>query len=116
VGFFFVFSGKPSHPAPSPREPMKSVMTGPDYILDIKGLSQKGAPATPANATDQPSNAAALAGRPWLAIQWKCCSTYSRVYRNAAGDAYEGRCPRCSKAVRAKVGEGGTSSRFFEAD
>ena len=96
-------------------------MTGPDYILDIKGLSPKGSPSpaatssTPApSPTDQPSSTS-LTGRPWLAIQWKCCSTYSRVYRNAAGDAYDGRCPRCGKPVRVKVGEGGTSSRFFEA-
>ena len=97
-------------------------MTGPDYILDIKGLSPKGTPSSPASTPatppardSDPSTSKSLTGRPWLAIQWKCCTTYSRVYRNAAGDAYEGRCPRCGKPVRVKVGEGGTSSRFFEA-
>ncbi|MEX2216748.1 MAG: hypothetical protein WD768_21720 [Phycisphaeraceae bacterium] len=80
----------------------------PDYILDLS--------TSPRNAAgSKVDNPASLRGRPWLAIQWKCCSVYSRVYRNAAGTAYDARCPRCGRVIHVQVGEGGTSSRFFEA-
>lgn len=80
----------------------------PDYIVDIAGLDSQSD-----NAVNNRQNG--LQGRPWLAVKWRCCSVYSRVYRNARGDAYEGRCPKCASPVRARIGEGGTSSRFFEA-
>ena len=83
----------------------------PDYILDIQGLTPE--PSAAPEAQDSP--APAFRGRPWLAVHWRCCNVYSRIYRNADGSAYEGRCPRCNKAVRAVVGPGGTTSRFFEA-
>ncbi len=54
-------------------------------------------------------------GRPWLAIKWKCCQTYSRVYRRADATAYVGRCPKCQRQINVPVGQGGTSARFFEA-
>ena len=80
-------------------------VTGPDYIVD---LSTRPDP-TPASTRTSP------AGRPWIAVRWRCCSTYSRIYRHRDATAYEGRCPRCGKSVRARVGEGGTDQRFFEA-
>ncbi len=83
-------------------------MNGPDYIVDIDGVST---PQGQGAAEDQ-SN---LRGRPWLAVQWKCCSTYSRIYRNEAGTRYEGRCPKCQRPVSVRVGPGGTNHRFFEA-
>lgn len=85
----------------------------PDYILDLSSVHQPTA--------DKPSGGGAggvaggAQGRPWIAVQWKCCRTYSRIYRNKQGTAYEGRCPKCGKQVRASVGEGGTNNRFFEA-
>ncbi len=79
-------------------------MSGPDYILDVSGLAKREAP-----------KASSFVGRPWLAVRWRCCSVYSRVYRNREGTAYEGRCPRCGAPVRARVGTGGTDQRFFEA-
>lgn len=79
--------------------------SSPDYIVDISGLK----PQTASGDTR------VLRDRPWLAVKWLCCSTYSRVYRNRRGDAYEGRCPKCGSPVKARIGEGGTSSRFFEA-
>ncbi len=85
------------------------MMAGPDYIVDIQSLKQRGA------AHEATRGSSSLTGRPWLAVHWQCCQVYTRVYRNAAGTAYEGRCPRCGKQVSAKVGPGGTHARFFEA-
>jgi hypothetical protein len=79
------------------------VASNPDYILDVSGLPPQ-QPPKPVRES-----------RPWISVSWNCCSTYSRVYRNKAGDAYEGRCPKCGQPVIATIGPGGTSSRFFEA-
>ena len=82
-------------------------MAGPDYVVEIAGLQQ---PAPPhSNVSNR------LRDRPWVSVRWNCCGVYSRVYRNAAATAYEGRCPRCTAPVRAAIGPGGTSSRVFEA-
>lgn len=83
-------------------------MSGPDYIVDIDGV---GSP----NQSREVSVKASLRGRPWLSVHWKCCSVYSRIYCNQTGDLYEGRCPKCGSPVTARVGPGGTSNRFFEA-
>ena len=53
--------------------------------------------------------------RPWISIWFDCCHTYQRVYRNQAGTEYNGRCPKCLRLVRLKVGAGGTSARQFTA-
>ncbi|HEX7009555.1 MAG TPA: hypothetical protein VF184_06205 [Phycisphaeraceae bacterium] len=83
-------------------------MSGPDYIVDIASLKAH-------RCAQGGQSAASLRGRPWLAVHWKCCQVYSRIYRNRQGDAYEGRCPRCGSPVRARIGPGGTDARFFEA-
>jgi hypothetical protein len=100
---------------------------GPDYIVQVGGLRPDGtpighgAPFEPAAQTTAEPDAAGpgveggLRDRPWLAVRWRCCEVYSRVYRNAQGTHYDGRCPRCARPVRAVVGEGGTDQRFFEA-
>ncbi len=93
-------------------------MRDPDYIIDIQGLEGSRGRLSP-KPTDQPAGINpqhSLRGRPWLSIYWKCCQTYSRVYRNRKGDAYEGRCPKCSAPVRALIGTDGTASRFFTAE
>jgi hypothetical protein len=76
----------------------------PDYVLDISDLSdeQHGAPAS--------------GERRWVGIQFDCCGVYVRVYRRLDQREYTGRCPRCLRQVRLRVGEGGTSARFFRAD
>jgi len=50
----------------------------------------------------------------FLGLKFTCCGVYSRVYVNRDGTAYEGRCPKCLKSVKLKIGEGGTDNRFFE--
>ena len=81
---------------------LTAVVGDPDYILNVAGLGGSAV-------------AQARRGRPWLAIHWRCCSVYSRIYRDPGAPAYQGRCPRCGKALRVPVGPGGTHHRFFEA-
>jgi hypothetical protein len=52
--------------------------------------------------------------RPWLGVKFVCAGAYLRVYRNRAGTAYTANCPKCGKCIRFRVGEGGSSQRFFE--
>lgn len=73
-----------------------------DYKLDISSLKS----SEPAASPRPPA-------RPFLSVLFRCCSVYQRVYRNAAGDKYEGRCPKCGRPVRFIVGAGGTNDRFF---
>jgi hypothetical protein len=53
--------------------------------------------------------------RRFLAIWFRCCHVYGRLYRNPSGTAYEGRCPKCGAKVRVLIGPDGTSQRMFEA-
>jgi len=90
-------------------------MTDRDYVIDIPGL--EGVTGRLANgASAGRSRATETTGRPWLSIYFKCCHTYTRIYRNRRGDAYEGRCPKCGSAVHAAIGPDGTPNRFFTAE
>jgi hypothetical protein len=71
-----------------------------DYRVEIPGVSSESADAS---ATT----------RPFLSVQFACCSVYQRIYRDKDELHYTGRCPRCGKPVKFAIGEGGTSSRFF---
>lgn len=84
-------------------------VAGPDYIVDFGGGG------TGHQNREHRGDPHGFVGRPWLAIHWRCCQVYNRVYRNSAGTAYEGACPRCGRPVRIRVGPGGTSDRFFQA-
>ena len=53
--------------------------------------------------------------RKYIGVKFNCCGVYLRVYVNRDGTAYEGRCPKCYKSVKFKIGSGGTDHRFFEA-
>lgn len=56
--------------------------------------------------------------RPFIGIHFKCCNVYGRIYKNSAGTAYCGHCPRCMRKVEAKCGYGasGVDQRIFQAE
>ena len=86
----------------------------PDYVVNISNLKpgSVGRYRPVQGAVDT----GGLRDRPWLAVHWKCCHAYNRVYRNAEGTMYEGACPKCGRRARARVGPEGVDARFFEAN
>ena len=49
----------------------------------------------------------------FVGIIFTCCNVYGRLYKNKEGTAYVGRCPKCMKSLRLKIGPGGCNARFF---
>lgn len=81
----------------------------PRDIVDIPGLAPQGREA--ARGSDQ----VPTASKAWLGIWFRCCHTYGRLYKNASGRMYAGRCPKCGSEASVRVGSGGSSRRLFEA-
>ena len=51
----------------------------------------------------------------YLGIMFNCCNIYGRIQKNKDGSAYVGRCPRCMRTIKIRVGDGGTGQRIFNA-
>jgi hypothetical protein len=84
----------------------------PDYILDVEGIEDD---STSGGGSRGNGNAASQGARSWIGVEFECCGVYQRIYRNRDGSAYEGKCPRCTRPVRVRIGPAGTSCRMFRA-
>ena len=85
----------------------------PDYIVEINGGRIEG--PTGDDASAQARDGGKTRNKRYISILFECCNVYQRIYRNRAGTAYEGHCPRCAKPLRVRIGPGGTDARFFRA-
>ena len=55
------------------------------------------------------------AARPYIGVLFECCAVYARVYRQPEDRVYSGRCPKCLRMLRVRVGRDGVSTRIFRA-
>ena len=77
----------------------------PDYLLNIDSLEDRA-----------DHRGARLPKRHWIGVRFDCCNVYHRIYKSKDGKFYRGRCPRCLRKVRLRVGPEGTDARFFVAE
>ena len=63
-----------------------------------------------------PASNTSTSSRPFLGVHFVRCRVYSRIYRNAPGTAYAGRCPRCGARLEIAIGAQGIGNRFFLFD
>lgn len=54
--------------------------------------------------------------RDFLGVRFQCAGAYARIYKAADGKSYQGRCPRCLKAIHVAIGASGQDSRQLIAD
>ena len=86
--------------------------------IDPQDSYSRNDPASPGNTAGdggaQDSSGQIGPNKRFLSILFRCCNTYGRLYPNAIGSHYEGRCPRCGARTRARIGSDGTDKRLFE--
>ena len=51
--------------------------------------------------------------RPFIGVQFQCCSVYARVTLNLQATAFIGHCPRCGRRVEFILSDSGSNQRFF---
>ncbi len=66
------------------------------------------------DTSDRTGRADPGTSRPVIGVFFACSNQYVRVLRNATGDGYLARCPRCAKTLTVRVGQGGSSQRMFK--
>lgn len=102
-----------------PTDPPPPLSDPRDYILELSTAPSPSPANTPTVPGPTPSSfnvqRSTLAPKPHLSIHFKCCNIYAPIYKDAAGTAYAGHCPRCAKPLRIPIAPGGTSARIFEA-
>lgn len=66
---------------------------------------------------NQPAPAAGRK-REHLGIHFRCCHLYGYIYKNKAGTAYTGWCPKCMRRVEVKISKtgGGSAQRIFQTN
>ncbi|HUO11113.1 MAG TPA: hypothetical protein VM008_22625 [Phycisphaerae bacterium] len=91
-------------PAPDNSDPR-------DYILDLSTNP------TPAQPTPPIENRKSKIENKidFLSIHFRCCHVYAPIYKNAAGTAYSGHCPRCHRPAEIAISPTGSPARIFEA-
>ncbi|MCL2306109.1 MAG: hypothetical protein FWC43_12265, partial [Planctomycetaceae bacterium] len=83
--------------------------------LDLTSEPNSTSRAPTAGTETQAKDSASAEQKKYVGVRFHCCGLYVRIYVNKEGTAYEGRCPKCARPVRLRIGEGGTSNRFFDA-
>lgn len=62
-----------------------------------------------------PPNSPPRAARPYVGVFFECCGVYARIYRDPAVLEYTGRCPRCLRPLRVRVGRDGVAAQQLRA-
>ena len=79
--------------------------------IDIDGLN----PTHPKSGSPAKGDVHGPKDKKFLMVWFRCCHVYGRLSRNGLGTHFVGRCPRCGSRVSARIGDGGTDRRIFEA-
>jgi len=62
-----------------------------------------------------PLEQSAASSKTFIGIHFIGCNTYVRLYPNAGRTHFEGRCTKCGKTMKLRIGNEGHNDRFFQA-